>query len=270
MTIATKGGLPLFVNGIAATNCGCCQPPCPCVNTTALPRNVHSVFAPGWACAPNHAPPDEITVRVEFTGESSSGWYVSGDARGPTSATLYTYTAPSPGDNKEYVLVRSQTGGNTNACFYQTPAQLIFNPDGNIIGYRPQGQITIHPGVLIGNGWDAVMRVAGNNPYWFYPERDVLGIYVQSGAQIPWANFQVGPGEDQLCSPDCVLSSTKSSSVFEGAKYSLFPLPLLEPNAKLIGFRWAFCYSFKSDYRTGSFTYASNARCITVAIISVV
>lgn len=241
-------------------NCGCCQPPCPCQNTVSLPRNVHSAFAPGWACAPNHAPPDEIKVLVEFTGESSSGWRVVGDARGPTSASLYTYTAPSPGDNKEYVLVRSQIGGG---CVYMTPVQVIPN-------FRPQGEITIYPGVSIGSGWDAVM-FAQFNPFGFYPQTDVLGIYLQTGPEIPWSNFQIGPGEDQLCSSDCVLSLTKSSGIgFSGVKYSLFPLPLLEPNAKLTGFRWAFCYSFGSDYRTGNFTYASNARCITVAIISVV
>lgn len=258
MTIATKGGFPLVVGGRAATNCGCCQPPCPCRNNAGLPRNVHSAFAPGWACAPGHEPPNQITVEVQHSGESISYWSVSGDANTLRSATRATATAPS-GTFRFTLIRRIETNG---PCRYVSPLAVFST------GVRIEGDITINPGWLINNGWDAILT-APFNRFGFY-DHDVLGITTTYEPSIPWADFDVGPEGNQLCSPDCVLSQTKSSSLFGNYRYSLSPLPLLEPNANLVGFQWAFCYSENTAYKTGQNSYAVESRCLNLAIISVV
>jgi len=224
-----------------------------------LPRQIHSVFAPGWACAAGHQPPDQIKVKVEFTANSISGWRVSTDAKGPVAATPFTITAPS--GYSEYVLNR-RPFGTPSACVYELPFAII---EGRI---RDQGAITIRPGVLVESGWDAIM-VAAFNVFVFSPN-DILGVTTINGAQIPWNDFNVQASGNDVMPEDCARSNSKSDLLFGGYKYSVFPSALLEPNANLSGFQWAFCYNPGTNFRTGAATYGSEDRILKVATISVV
>lgn len=239
----------------------CCTPPCPCANNLALERQVHSEFAPGWACAPNHPPPDQIKVRVDFTAASLSGYSVVSDATGPIRATPFTKTAPS--GSAEYILNRVLAQPLVPAaCVYVTPFAIVGN------GYRNQGAITIRPGLKLGSGWEAVMS-ASMNIYGFNAW-DILGITTVYGAQIPWANFSVGPQGDDALPSDCVTSTSKSTPLSGGERYSLFPSALLEPNAKLSGFQWAFCYQTGTEYKAGQSMVGAEMRSMKIAVISVV
>lgn len=260
MTIAIKNGRPILAGGVLAQNCNCCKP-CPCSNNLALERQVHSEFAPGWACAPGHPPPDQIKVRVDFTAAMRSGYSVTKDAKGPIFATPFTITAPS--GSAEYVLNRVLAQPLVPAaCVYVTPFAIVGN------GYRSQGAITIRPGLKLGSGWEAVMS-ASTNPYGFNAW-DILGVTTAYGAQIPWASFSVGAqGDDQLPS-DCVTSNSKSTPLSGGERYSLFPSALLEPNAKLSGFQWAFCFETGTEYKAGPNVSGFEWRRMKIAVISVV
>jgi hypothetical protein len=240
MPLATKNNAIILKDGLLAENCGCCGGwycyDNPCAVDLAIPA---------WTCGGNNEelPPDFITARVQYSGESLSYYVVArSDDRGNVST----------------IRVRTQKADTSlSADFRLDRIPFTYIVDGpTIYGCAYQGRfqgsqgplITIWPGVRSGGGWGAAINFN-------FSVFDAVLMSVTLGEIVP-AN-DAPPCGTQSEPPEASGSATNTSvgivsdasggfSRPDGSGWSYSTNgPFFAPNPTLAGLSWS--YSMASD-----------------------